>query len=103
KDDRSMASDSPRAAKAVNHQRFVRPSLSVELCKHRHQEQDGKNHQSCNDPHTRCHNVSFESFKSSQSRTYAIPLSYRVTRTSTPLGIAVPSSLLAMALRRCPA
>jgi hypothetical protein len=80
--------DDARAAKTIHDKGLMRSGLSIEPCKHRHEEQDGQNHQSRNNPYTFVHKVSFESFKSSQRRTYATPLSYRVTTTSAPLEIA---------------
>src|SRR5262245_20696876 len=98
-----MSFDDARAAKAIQEESLVRSGFSIQLGEHRHQEEDGQDHQSCNHVYTSVHNVSFESSKSSQRRTYAMPLSYRVTITSAPFSITCPSSLFAAALRRTPA
>src|SRR5262249_50081434 len=100
---RSMTFDDTRAAKAIHDKRLMRSRLPVQFCEYRHQEQNGQDHHSCDDQYTLVHNVSFESSKSSQRRTKAIPLSYRVTMTSALFSIAVPSSVRADALRRTPA
>src|SRR5262249_11891535 len=49
---RSMTFDDARAAKAIHDKRLMRSRLPVQFCEYRHQEQNGQDHQSCDDQYT---------------------------------------------------